>query len=80
MSVYLKRKISECDGSPMTTAGDIGGGMGNAVPASTAGMTAVEQSSMSTIGSGDNFGSGTNMAVQASPLKFKKRFKVKRKK
>lgn len=69
MSVLVRRKrLQECDGG-------MSAGVGNPTPASSAAMTAVDQSSSSCIGSGDSFGS------QVGPMAVKKKtYKLRRKK
>ena len=87
MSVTVRRKkvIKECDGgctggvsAPFNTLNNTGG-VGNPVPAQMAAMTAAEQSSPASIGSGDNFGNiiSTKPAQQAKPPRFKIRKKKK---
>ena len=63
MSVLVRRKkrITECDG-----------GMGNPTPASSAAMTAVDQSSAECIGSGDAFGFNMPMSTKSEAVKIKK--------
>ena len=69
MSVLVRRKrLQECDGVMSC-------GVGNPTPASSAAMTAVDQSSQSCLGSGDSFGS------QVGPMATKrKQVKIRRKK
>lgn len=68
MSVLVRRKrLQECDGGMSV-------GVGNPVPASSAAMTAVDQSAASCIGSGDSFSS------QVGPMATKHKIKVRRKK
>ena len=86
MRIFVKKKkvIAECDGGGVAV-GDMAttmntGGMGNAVPASMAGMTAADQCNPATFGSGDSWGNATKMNTQANSPKAKKKIKVKRKK
>lgn len=85
MPVILRKKktVLECDAggvsAPMSTVNNVGG-VGNAVPAQIAAMTATEQSSPVAIGSGDLFGAAASVSTQASYSKKRNHKKLRFKK
>lgn len=87
MAVKLRRKkmIEECDGGaggasfPMQTVCNTGG-VGNAVPAQMAAMTAADQCNPTAIGSGDLFGVSSKMNTQSTHPKKRHRVKFKKRK
>ena len=66
--------VKECDSGAhcLSNAATNISGVGNPVPAQSAAMTAAEQSSSDSIGSGDKFGDTMKMSTQA-PVKKKAR-------
>lgn len=85
MSVLLRRKkmVKECDAggacAPTATVNNVGG-IGNAVPAQMAAMTAADQCNPASIGSGDRFDNGSKIATQASAPKKGKKVKFRKSK
>jgi hypothetical protein len=89
MSVILRRKkaIKECDAcgysvsAPIQTVSNTIG-VGNAIPAQSAAMCAVDQASSSCIGSGDLFQGSNKINMQSGQIikKNKKRIKYRKKK
>lgn len=85
MTVILRRKhiVKECDAggvsAPMATANNVGG-IGNAVPAQMAAMTAADQCSPSAVGSGDFFGGAAKPATQAGMQKKRKTMRFRKSK
>lgn len=85
MSVLLRKKkiVKECDAggacAPMATVNNVGG-IGNAVPAQMAAMTAADQCNPASTGSGDRFDDVGKVATQASAQKNLKKIKFRKSK
>lgn len=85
MSVLLRKKkiVKECDAggasAPMATVNNVGG-IGNAVPAQMAAMTAADQCNPASIGSGDRFDNVGKVATQTSAPKKAKKIKFRKSK
>ena len=85
MSVLLRKKkiVKECDAggacAPIATASNVGG-IGNAVPAQMAAMTAADKCNPASIGSGDRFDNVSKVATQAGAPKKAKKIKFRKSK